>query len=293
MNEEPILFGSAHTLVGVVTAPPEGGPSAGLPAVLLLNAGRTHHAGPNRLYVKIARSLAAQGFLAFRFDFSGVGDSRARSEVLPLQTSMLQEVREAMDQLHASSGIQQFVLMGICSGASVAYRAACHDPRVVGALIVNGYAHLHDEHRDMNSTMSGSTLLRHFLRIGFSSSFRAQNWRKLLTGKVDYRSLIHSLAGLPILAFSGRRSGNAADIERLAADSRALEARGVRVFHLYSEGDEGLDHYRLATRRLIARTGGVVWSRMEVITGANHTFMTLWSQQKLVGMICEWMKAFR
>jgi dienelactone hydrolase len=293
MNEEPILFGSAHTLVGVVTASPEGGQPAGLPAVLLLNAGRTHHAGPNRLYVKIARSLAAQGFIALRFDFSGVGDSRARKGVLPLQTSMLQEVREAMDQLHASRGIRQFVLMGICSGASVAWRAACQDPRVVGALIVNGYAHLYEEHRDMNSAFSGSVLVRHFLRVGFSSSFRAQTWRRLLTGKVDYRSLIRTLASLPILVFSGRRSGDAAVIERLAADSRALEARGVRIFHLYSEGDEGLDHYRLAARRLIARAGGVMWSRMEVLTGANHTFITLWSQQKLVEMICEWVKTFR
>ena len=60
MKETAITFGKSKSLTGVLTDPPEAKREAGVPAVIFLNAGLIHHVGPNRLYVKLARALAAK-----------------------------------------------------------------------------------------------------------------------------------------------------------------------------------------------------------------------------------------
>ena len=48
-------------------------------ALILLNAGLVHRMGPFRLYVQMARRLAAEGYAVLRFDQSGLGDSPRRA----------------------------------------------------------------------------------------------------------------------------------------------------------------------------------------------------------------------
>ena len=93
MREEAVVFGRASALVGVITDPPAGGRPAHAMAVILLNAGLLHRVAPNRLYVELARGLAAQGFAAFRFDFSGIGDSNVRRNSLPFEKSIVNTAR--------------------------------------------------------------------------------------------------------------------------------------------------------------------------------------------------------
>ncbi|MGH7928173.1 MAG: alpha/beta hydrolase, partial [Candidatus Binatia bacterium] len=75
MREEALLLGKTRSLVGILTDPPEAKRSTRLPGIILLNAGIIHRVGPNRMHVKIARTLAPMGFVVVRFDFSGIGDS--------------------------------------------------------------------------------------------------------------------------------------------------------------------------------------------------------------------------
>jgi hypothetical protein len=91
VTEEAILFGTQSSLVGVITDPPVARQGRRLPAFLLLNAGLVHRVGPNRLHVKIARMLAAMGYVVCRFDFSGVGDSSVRRDSLPFAQSAISE----------------------------------------------------------------------------------------------------------------------------------------------------------------------------------------------------------
>src|SRR5205085_6183975 len=64
-------FGADSHLFGVLTEP---GEKRDLPAVILLNAGSIHRVGPSRLYVRIARELAQDGFASLRLDHEGLGD---------------------------------------------------------------------------------------------------------------------------------------------------------------------------------------------------------------------------
>ncbi|MCH8830022.1 MAG: DUF1549 domain-containing protein, partial [Planctomycetes bacterium] len=103
MKEEAVLFGKTGSLVGIVSDPSDSDSGKNLPAVILLNSGLIHRVGPNRVYVKIARRLAAEGFVAFRFDFSSIGDSLVRYDNLSFEKSAVDEVQDAMDFLELVS----------------------------------------------------------------------------------------------------------------------------------------------------------------------------------------------
>ncbi len=111
------------------------------PAFVVLNSGVMHHIGTCRLSVKMSRSLAEQGILAARFDFSGVGDSAPRSGTQSFTASASKEIVEVLDYLEKSKGIKKFVLCGLCSGADAAYEAAKIDQRIVGMCQIDAYCY--------------------------------------------------------------------------------------------------------------------------------------------------------
>ena len=75
-RESAVRFSTQPDLFGIVCEPTSA-VTSDLPLVVLLNAGASHHIGPGRLYVFLARQLAAQGFCTVRLDFCSLGDSIA------------------------------------------------------------------------------------------------------------------------------------------------------------------------------------------------------------------------
>lgn len=138
MTEQPTSFGPERSLLGILTSPERARPEA--PAVLLLNAGLLHRVGPNRLNVTLARHLAAIGFTAFRFDLSGIGDSGLGEERVGVDRAR-RDVGAAMDEVRRATGIERFVLIGLCTGAFNAFRVALVDERVVGCVLIDGYGY--------------------------------------------------------------------------------------------------------------------------------------------------------
>jgi pimeloyl-ACP methyl ester carboxylesterase len=140
-REQAVRFGAWRSLAGVVADPVAGTERAGAPAVLFLNAGLLHHVGPHRIYVELARRWSALGVKSLRFDVSGCGDSGVRQDRLGRVEALVQETREAMDFMEAAHGVKRFVLFGICTGADQALRTARVDPRVEGAVLLDGYTY--------------------------------------------------------------------------------------------------------------------------------------------------------
>jgi pimeloyl-ACP methyl ester carboxylesterase len=139
VKEHAVLLGKDQSLVGILT---ENGDATtheqdGPTGVLLLNAGLIHRIGPNRIYVKMARLLASMGFVVFRFDFSGIGDSGPRRDKLPIVESMTDEMRQALNYLEEFRGIKQFVCVGLCDGAGAATQILAVDQRVKKAVLIN------------------------------------------------------------------------------------------------------------------------------------------------------------
>lgn len=289
MRENTTLFGAAKSLVGIITDPVKKYESHKLPAIVLLNSGLVHRVGLSRMHVKIARSLAAEGFVVFRFDFSGIGDSSVRRDHLPFAKSAVFEAQEAMDHLHAVRSIDHFVLIGICSGAAVSYKLACSDARVVGAVLINARGHLHGDDEELRTYLRNRSLFRHYWRMLLHSSFRAKNSKKALTGRIlDYNSILRIMFGFPLKILFRQHAKEAALMNRAIIDLVSLTERGVRLLLIHSEGDEGLDYLHVVLGNelhALTKKGSL---KFETIEGANHIFTLCWSQEHLLQSINNW-----
>jgi alpha/beta superfamily hydrolase len=289
MREEAVLFGETGSLVGILTRP--AARDMNIPAIVLLNAGIVHRVGPNRLSVKLARTLAAMGFVVLRFDFSGIGDSEARADHLPFRISALREAQEAMDYLAANESNKQFILMGLCSGAKISFRTTCSDARVVGAVLINCMGHLHDERDvELSASIRNRALKRHYWRIAFSSSFSFKNWMKALTGKVDYRRVIGLVASLRPGTLLGRNRRVSIGANQVALDLNRLSERGAHLFHIYSEGDEGLDYLHVMLGDEIKKWVESGRLALEFIPGTDHVFTLQRDQEHLLSVVQNWVQ---
>jgi pimeloyl-ACP methyl ester carboxylesterase len=269
MREEALLFGKKKSLVGIITDPPEAKRSNGLPGIILLNAGIIHRVGPNRIHVKIARTLAPMGFVVLRFDFSGIGDSKVRGDNLPFEESGVRETQEAMDYLSATRGLKRFHLIGISSGAIVSYKTAGRDPRVIGATLINP-ASYGDELRSYAKA-------RRYWKNALSDPKR---WAKAFTGKANYQLIGPRLRAV----FSSRRKALSV-ANHIAADFHSLIERRVDLRLVYSKGDLGLDCLDVILGndlRELSKHGAL---KLEIIPQADHTCTLLESQQRLLKVV--------
>jgi hypothetical protein len=144
IRERAVIFGPGQSLVGIETRAVEAngaGAAARRPAVVLLNAGVVHRVGPHRLTVHLARRFARAGHVAFRFDLAGLGDSRARPGTASYEARAIEDVRTAMDHVQKTTGIDRFILGGLCSGADNSVRAALVDQRVGAVVLLDPYAY--------------------------------------------------------------------------------------------------------------------------------------------------------
>lgn len=166
MNERICRFGPENALLGVLS---DAGSTANpdLPTAVVLNAGLLHHVGQNRMSVLLARQLARRGYDSFRFDFSGIGDSRQRSDAASVRERNVAEVRLAMDYLEKTRGARKFVLIGLCTGADNAHRAAVADQRVQGMVMLDGYSYPTPRYL---MRRFGSKVLRPTHWLGFASA---------------------------------------------------------------------------------------------------------------------------
>jgi pimeloyl-ACP methyl ester carboxylesterase len=138
MIERIARIGRPEPLAGILCEPEEIDPSR--PAVLLLNSGVMHHVGACRLSVRLARRIAeTSGLPSLRFDFSGIGDSAPRRSLESHEDTLLGEVREVMDHVSKTRGIDRFILFGLCSGAYASFRTAVADERVVAIVQIDGW----------------------------------------------------------------------------------------------------------------------------------------------------------
>lgn len=140
MREKALTFGPAN-LVGILTEPDPADAVPDAPAFVILNSGIMHRAGASRLYVQVARALAAEGFCSLRFDFSGIGDSEVRRDSIPIEERFTLETCEAMNYLETVTGSERFIVGGLCSGADGAFWSGLADERVVGIWQIDGFCY--------------------------------------------------------------------------------------------------------------------------------------------------------
>lgn len=282
MKERVVSLDRDGTRFGLLSEPDPPAAAGGGLAIVLLNSGIVHRVGPNRIYVRLARALADRGVGVLRFDFSGIGDSDPREDGLPIEKSAELEAIEAVDSL-AGLGFGRFCLMGLCSGAGFAFRAALRDPRVHGVGLINAAGHRWGSAREF-----GRTMLRHYVRIATRAPFRGKIASKMLRVRFDVGLAMRLLGSLA----TGTLSSRGDEAEPIAAsavrDLHDLLARGTRVLIVYSEGDEGLDYFRAFLGDDVEELERAGSFTAEIIPGANHVFSLLESQREMIDVVTRW-----
>lgn len=271
--ERTILFGRGQRMFGILSEPAGAG-ARSLPAIVLSNAGATHHAGPNRLYVILARALSAAGFRCLRFDLPGLGDSiaddpaRENDPYPPDASAFLGEAAA----LFAEGDGQAVVLMGLCSGAHASFHAAVDLPDfpIVESVIVNPLTFYYQPGMPLDAPLA-----RHheeWQRYTARSIWSLRSWKRLLRGEVRIAAVAHNVfSRFRDIAASRFRSRHA-PLHDLARDLRHIAASGRRLTFVFSRLDPGYDLLMIAAGPEVRR-----WKKRGLIDlwrieGATHTF---------------------
>jgi pimeloyl-ACP methyl ester carboxylesterase len=291
VTESPLAFGEHCDLFGVLTRSATG--ARGLKsdsAILLLNVGGNYRVGPNRVYVKVARDLAAAGYSVLRMDVSGIGDSRIDegfSSDSMYRDYATADVSAAIDMLQ-KRGYKRVFLLGICSGAYLAFQTALQDPRVNGQMIVN--ARLLEWDAEKNGPWQAS-MQQYYKSTRYyrQALFRGDVYARLLRGEVNVRGIarrLTDLASARVRRVLDRLLGRPPQ-EGVLAKMKHLSARGVDTLVAMSEEDDGLDYMQFHLGSGGSKMRSHANFRMVLVEESDHTFSTVASQRALLRVVRE------
>jgi len=274
ITERPVFLVSGPAIFGILTKPRQD--EMRRRAVILVNAGATYHAGPNRFYVSIARRWARSGYLVIRMDLSGLGDSGTRpgrpdNEVFP--PAALDDIRSAIEFVRVSFGIDDVTLCGFCSGAYHALRAAVAELPVNRLLMVNPENFFWKEGTDLHALEPAEVVKRtrgHRDRI-----FSTAAWKRLMTGRINVWRILKIYIQRPLLAMESELRDWARRLRvrlprDLGWDLEEMAARGVRMAFVFARGEAGIDLLRIQAGLSIKRLGDRC--RVRIIDRADHIF---------------------
>jgi pimeloyl-ACP methyl ester carboxylesterase len=241
--------------------------------------------------VDLARDVAALGYVALRFDVAGLGDSPAAPgtrENRIYTTDSVADLRSAMDLLERRCGVRRFVLVGLCSGAYLAYHTAIVDTRVAGQVLLSPYAFEWKEGDPVAPTVREEFRTFKSTRFYARALLDRQVWLRALRGQVNVRAVAGVVlerlqasldAAMPSLTERLlRRQRPQTDVERAF---RTLCERGVQSLLVLGFADGGLDMVARYLGNDARRMRGYASFSLQILDDADHTFTTMASQRKL------------
>jgi pimeloyl-ACP methyl ester carboxylesterase len=267
MIERPMYFGPEQNLLGILTSP--GRPEPDAPAVILLNAGLLHRVGPNRLNVRLARHLAGTGITAFRFDISGIGDSGLGEGEVGIDRAR-RDTAAAMDEVHRVTGVDRFVLIGLCTGAFNAFRVALVDERVAGCVLIDGYGY-----------PTARSRLRHYR----SRILDPERWAGFVRRRLGREDGVGGPGGEDLVVYETE----VVPKERFGAELASLIERDVALMMVYTEFGPLPVNYPGQLRDAfpqieLDRCVDVVWYPQ-----TDHTFTLPGNRRRLVEDVETWL----
>ena len=288
VTERAVVFGSHRGLVGVVTHPVAtmadaatgaltGQAPAVRRAVVMANIGLSHHVGPFRLYVELARAVAGMGWYALRFDLSGLGDSLPRSGAEATGEQALTDVREAIDWLEAQFGVREVVLVGLCSGVDSMHPVAVADPRVVGAVFVDGYTY----------PSFGYYVRRHTLRY-----LQPGRWQRFLRWRALRRRFTRAAPATDGAARPTVFEREYPTRERFRAEVGAVVARGARLLFVFTGTFDARFNSERQMEEMLGRAVPRDAVDVRVFRQADHLFSAVAHRAAFFDCVRQWLAAF-
>ncbi len=292
VRETPMMIPGATTIFGVKTVPlpvavaSGGGHGSGAGrAVLMLNAGAVHHIGPNRLYVALARCLAAHGVASLRIDIAGIGDSRAATvdrENIVYPPAAIDDVQRALVILQRD--YQEISVLGLCAGGYHGFKAAVAGAAIRRAVIINPLTYFWSEGMSLEVPEAAV--------VGEAKDYQASmlsldKWRKVLRGEVNIAHVANIVSrrllqraqhlGRDVARRFGMRWG-----DDLGYEIAMTTKRGIVLNFVFAQGDPGLQMLHEQGGRVVRQALQDRTLTIDVIDGADHTFTACWTHELLL-----------
>jgi len=274
MKERVITFGEERNLVGILTEPDVDHKLNSLPCVLMLNSGILHHVGPFRLHVVAARRLAAKGYVVFRLDVGGIGDSLLLRAAGYDADRVISDIKMAMDALCQKKKINNFVLMGLCTGAANAHKVAVADDRVSGGIILDGYAY-----------PTWRFYIRRYLPA-ILDPVRGKNWLMRLTRRTSGTNQEGDVDSDMVEDFGWWTLPPKNEVQN---DLEKLVDRNVNLLYVFSGGQ--LESYNYREQLVHAFPSVDFKGKLQVIFNneADHTYSVGLDRDRLLDQIACWL----
>ena len=297
ISQEPNLF-------GIVSGLPDAATDS-LPFIVMLNTGSTYRVGPHRLYVSLARQLAAKGFPCLRMDLCGLGDSvtpYTERENDPYPATALRDIDRTLECLESQFGVRRVVLMGLCSGAYAAFQAAAQlsSPLLTESVLINPVTLHWNENLPLTWDRAPAVRIQSIQRH-FAAVWRFQKWLKLITGRstlgilgavamlverwklkmlARQKSLPRSSAGTDGSPSHPLQQNLPSDLQRLVEADRHLT-------FFFAQSDPGYDMLTFYAQRKVKELRQAGRLDVHLISSADHSFSRRAPRQALLEAIIE------
>ena len=246
-----------NRMIGVAAIPeiPDGR------GVLIVVGGPQYRVGSHRQFTLLSRDLARAGISCMRFDCRGMGDSEGE---LRNFESINDDIGSAVDAfIGQCPEVREVVLWGLCDAASAAIFYARHDPRISGLVLLNPW--------ERTAEGQAKAMVRHYYLSRLTDKAL---WKKLLSGKFDFRSSLKDLSG-SISDMKGQRE-EASLPERMRS---CLEKFEGRILLIMSGKDLTAKEFDDLAKSQSWRSLSARFERRDLME-ADHTFSRrIWRNQ--------------
>jgi len=288
--EWPVEIPGSAPLFGIVTRAVHPRVAGGAPCLLLISSGANHRVGPGRLYVDLARALAADGLTVLRLDLEGIGDSPpspASEDTVVYMPAAVDNIRRAVAYAHSNLAASACYSAGICSGAYHSLKAAAQGVGLECVLPINPLVYFWKPGMSLDVPPHRATAeARRISR----SALRLASWRKLLRGEVAignaWRVYTHRLGA--IARYRTRAVLRALRLplsEDLATELSTAVAQGSALHFIFADGEPGLPMLHEQAGRVVEQLQRRGKLAIAVIEGTDHTFTPRWSHARLFASV--------
>ena len=259
-------------------------------AVILVNAGKQHHIGPNRLWVTLARRWARLGVVTLRLDFSGTGESSprpGRRDFADYDTPGALDIADAATSLRTTWAAREVYVVGLCSGGYHALRAAAQGAPIDGFISLNQEMFRWDP--EPLEAVPSYLAVAETKRYGHAL-LDVDSWKKLVRGHVHLGTAGRILQKRVFDMASNRARQVARRLglhfeDHLASSLVAIAKRNIHMCFVACAGEPALELLREQGGRTVdelERRGILV---LESIAGPDHTFTPIWTHHVLTACL--------
>ena len=187
-TEKPVSFTvHGHDLYGVMSVPEEKAKAA----VIIVVGGPQFRVGSHRQFALLARTLAAQGILTLRFDYTGMGYSQGIAKQF---YEIDDDIKTAVDFISGNEcDVDKIYVWGLCDAAAAISFTAHTDDRINGVVLLNPWVR--------NEASHSKAILKNYYR---ERLFSIDVWKQLLMSPSKVFKAIFSLSNIVFKILSSR-----------------------------------------------------------------------------------------